>query len=107
MLERGHEDLKMPRVPRVIGIKESHVSAGCDVETSISGRGRAGIRLVSVDHSRVGPESARDEFTGAIDRTVVDDDDLDLRMLLAKHAVDGLAQECCAIEAGDDDADCG
>ena len=97
----------MPRLPCIVGVEERDILPGRHIETRIPSGRCARVRLVPVAHASLTAVEAFDELAGAIGRTVIDDDQVEIAIRLGENAIDRLAKDRPAIEGRDDDADGG
>ena len=92
--------------PVIVGIQKSDKCATCVFDAQIARRIRALPFLVQDRHPpRVFSRQSGEKIAGAIGRAVVNHDQFDIAVVLAKRAAHRVLDECRAVEAGHDDGD--
>ena len=99
LLEPGHASGKGIREQTVVCVEENHIGASTLAEAAVSSHGGASIVLPEAANAR---KSGSDP-TGVVRRSVIDDDNLAMRVGLARHRGECVGQEAGLIEARDDD----
>jgi hypothetical protein len=102
LIEAAELPRELARRPHIVGIEERDHVAGRGREPDVPGRRRSTVLLAPRDHAVA---QCGDHVWGVIGRSVVDDDDLEVVVVLCLDARDRLGEEAPHLEHRDDDAD--
>ena len=99
------QDVDLPaqllRKPFVVGVEEGDILAAGTADSCVA-RGGAAFVLLMADVADAWVVETPHHFFGAIGRSIIHEDDLEVLVGLAKHAPDRRAHEVCSVVGRDD-----